>query len=261
MLAAAGLAMAPKPFSLGVRIEHSQAWLDHRQYGAYAGHPALGAADYQLVCHLPGGRSVYSFCACPGGRVVAAASEAGGLVTNGMSDYRRDGPRINSALLVGVSPADYPAGPLGGVAFQRTYERLAFIAGGESYQAPAQYAADFLAGQASESITPADATYRPGVRPADLAGCLPDFVVAALRAALPVFAGQLPGFLSLDAVLTGVESRSSSPLRIWRGPDCQSGLRGLYPCGEGAGYAGGIMSAAADGIRCAQALIRSSALF
>jgi uncharacterized FAD-dependent dehydrogenase len=194
---------------------------------------------------------------CPGGQVVAAASEAGGLVTNGMSNYRRDGVRANSGLMVGVSPADFPEpGPLGGVALQRRLERLAFQAGGGSYWAPAQYVADFLAGVPSPAISPGAATYRPGVKGTDLAACLPDFAVAALRQALPIFEGRLPGFAGEESLLTGVESRSSSPLRILRDENGQSGIEGLFPCGEGAGYAGGIISAAADGIRCAEALLQ-----
>ncbi len=257
MLHEAGIAMEPKAFSIGVRIEHSQEWLDRCQYGSFAGHPALGAADYKLSCHLPMGRSVYSFCMCPGGLVVAAASEAGGVVTNGMSYHRRGGRQANSGLLVSVTPADFPqAGPLGGVAFQRQFERLAFRAGGGDYSAPAQYVADFLAGRASQEIKAAVATYQPAVRGADLAACLPDFAAEALRQALPIFDRQLPGFAAPESLMTGIESRSSSPLRILRDSGCQSSVKGLFPCGEGGGYAGGIMSAAVDGIRCAEMLMQ-----
>ncbi len=257
MLQAAGVAMEPKAFSIGVRIEHPQEWLDRCQYGSFAGHPALGAADYKLSCHLPTGRSVYSFCMCPGGLVVAAASEEGGVVTNGMSYHRRGGDRANSGLLVSVGPADFPeAGPLGGIAFQRQFEQLAFRAGGGDYAAPAQYVADFLAGRPSREIKAAAVTYRPGVRGADLSLCLPDFAAEALRQALPIFDRQLPGFAAAESVITGVESRSSSPLRILRDAGCQSSIEGLFPCGEGGGYAGGIMSAAVDGIRCAEMLLQ-----
>ena len=265
MLERRGVPMEAKPFSIGVRIEHDQSLIDQSQYGNYAGHWALGAADYKLSCHLPWGRSVYSFCMCPGGQVVAAASETAGVVTNGMSNYRRDSGRANSALLVGVGPADFPqAGPLGGVAFQRQYERLAWLAGGQSQRAPAESVGRFLtadrgvlAGQAlaEEKSLLAKASYRPGVEPACLEDFLPDFAVRALREALPIFQRRLKGFAGREALLIGVESRSSSPVRILRNADCQSAIAGLFPCGEGAGYAGGIMSAAVDGIRCAQAVL------
>ena len=256
MLHAAGAAMSPKPFAIGARIEHRQAAVDRAQYGAAAGHPALGAADYKLAVHLDNGRSVYTFCMCPGGQVVAAASEVGGVVVNGMSLYARDGENANSALLVNVLPEDFGGeGPLAGVEFQRRWERAAFEAGGGDYRAPAQTVGDFLAGRPSAGGGSVAPSYRPGVKWGSLDACLPPFVTDSLRQALPLLDRKLRGFAEADAVLTGVETRSSSPVRIERDALCQSNLRGLYPCGEGAGYAGGIMSAAVDGIRCAEALI------
>ena len=255
MLARRGVAMEAKPFSLGVRIEHPQALIDRARYGADAGNPRLGAADYKLVHHCRNGRSVYSFCMCPGGTVVAAASEPGGVVTNGMSQYSRSERNANSGIVVGVTPADYPGDALAGIAFQRHWEELAFRAGGSSYAAPAQRVGDFLAGRASTALGSVPASYAPGVRPADLSVCLPDYVVEALREALPAFARSLPGFAMDDALLTGVETRTSSPVRLLRGEDKQSAsVRGLYPAGEGAGYAGGILSAAVDGIEVAEAV-------
>lgn len=256
LLEAAGIPMEAKPFSIGVRIEHPQELIDESQYGQYAGHPALGAADYKLSVHLPGGRSVYTFCMCPGGQVVAAASEAESVVTNGMSYYDRAGGNANSALLVGITPEDFPgAGPLAGVEFQRMYERKAFELAGKTYRAPAQKTGDFLAGRASTDLGPWQATYEPGVEPVDLRNCLPAFAAEALCEALPLLDRKLKGFAHPDGIMTGVETRSSSPVRMLRDSTFQSALRGLYPCGEGAGYAGGIMSAAADGIRCAEALM------
>ena len=258
MLLAAGVPMARKPFAMGVRIEHRQAWLNETQYGAAAGHPDLPPADYKLAVHLPDGRSAYTFCMCPGGHVVAAASEAGGAVTNGMSDADRDGENCNAALLVGLQPEDFPGpGVLAGMAWQRQLERACFAAGGGSGEAPAQLAGDFLAGQPSAGPGAVLPTYRPGVRWTALDGCLPPLLTGTLRAALPLLDRKLPGFAAADAVLTAPETRSSCPVRILRGEDCQSALRGLYPCGEGAGYAGGITSAALDGIRCAEALIEA----
>ena len=251
-----GAGMAPKPFAIGARIEHRQAWIDRAQYGRMAGHPALGAADYKLAVHLPGGRSVYTFCMCPGGQVVAAASEAGGVVVNGMSLYARDGENANSALLVNVVPEDFgDADPLSGVRFQRQWEQAAFRSGGGGYRAPAQRVEDFLARR--ESRGPGDVlpSYRPGVTWAELDACLPDFVTGAMREGLVLLDRKLKGFAHPHAVLTGVETRSSSPVRILRDDTFQSNLRGLYPCGEGAGYAGGILSAAVDGIKCAEALM------
>ena len=256
MLHASGVAMEQKPFAVGVRIEHPRAMIDESQYGAFAGHPALGAAEYKLSCRPQGQRGVYTFCMCPGGVVIAAASEEGGVVVNGMSEYARDARNSNSALLVGVGPEDYGSDdPLAGVAFQRRIERAAFALGGGDYRAPAQLAGDFLAGRPSTRLGEVEPSYLPGVTPADLRECLPAFVCGSLRAALPLFGRQLAGFDQYDAVLTGVESRSSSPVRILRGERGQSSVAGLYPCGEGAGYAGGIVSAAVDGIRCAQWLI------
>ncbi|MBR3502770.1 MAG: FAD-binding protein [Clostridia bacterium] len=256
-LNALGVRMARKPFSIGARIEHSQKMIDRSQYGAAASHPALGAADYKLSVRLPNGRSAYTFCMCPGGQVVAAASEAGGVVTNGMSAFARDGQNANSALLVGVEPEDFGGDdPLAGVRFQRLWEKAAFELGGGDYRAPAQRAGDFLRGVRSTGCGDVEPTYRPGVTYADLSECLPGFVTETMRLALQKMDRQLAGFASPGALLTGVETRSSSPVRILRGDDCQSvSLRGLFPCGEGAGYAGGILSAAVDGMRVAEALL------
>lgn len=256
MLRDAGLPMEKKPFAVGVRIEHPRRMVDESQYGRYAGHPALGAADYKLSCRPRGGRGVYTFCMCPGGEVVAAASEEGGVAVNGMSAFARDARNSNSALLVGVEPADLPdPDPLAGVALQRWMERAAFQMGGGGYKAPVQLAGDFLKGRPSRRLGEVEPSYLPGVTPGDLTACLPGFVAESLRLALPVFGRQLAGFDRYDAVLTGVESRSSSPVRMTRDETGQSAVRGLYPCGEGAGYAGGILSAAVDGIRCAQWLM------
>ena len=253
MLLDAGVPMAPKPFAIGVRIEHAQAALSEAQFG-----PAwerLPAADYKLACHLPTGRSAFPFCVCPGGQVVAAASEEGRLVTNGMSCRARDGANINGGFLVGVSPADFGSEhPLAGVEFQRRWEAAAYTLGGGGFRAPAQTVADFLARRPSTALGRITPTYRPGVTPAELDRCLPGYVADTLRGALPLFDRKLRGFAAPEAVLTGVESRSSSPVRILRGEDFQSPIRGLYPCGEGAGYAGGITSAAVDGIRVAEAI-------
>ncbi|MBU6498245.1 MAG: hypothetical protein KGJ41_06160 [Rhodospirillales bacterium] len=255
MLAEDGVAMQAKPFSIGVRIEHPQSLIDRCRWGASAGHKLLGAADYKLVHHASNGRAVYSFCMCPGGTVVAAASEPGGVVTNGMSQYSRNERNANAGIVVGVTPEDYPGGPLAGVDFQRHWERLAFAAGGGTYAAPAQRVGDFLAGRPSTHLGSVTPSYRPGVHPTDLAACLPDYVVAAIREALPAFARQIPGFAMEDAVLTGVETRTSSPLRLPRDATLQStNTPGLYPAGEGAGYAGGILSAGVDGIRVAEAV-------
>ena len=253
MLLDAGVPMAPKPFAIGVRIEHSQAAVSEAQFG-----PAwtrLPAADYKLACHLPDGRSAFSFCVCPGGEVVAAASEPGRLVTNGMSNRSRDGRLINGGFLVGVSPADFESEhPLAGMRFQERWEEAAFALGGGGFHAPAQRVGDFLKGAPSKALGAVEPTYRPGVTPADLTKCLPGFVTDTLRSALPLFDRKLRGFAAPDAVMTGVETRSSSPVRILRDDTLQSPLRGIYPCGEGAGYAGGIMSAAVDGIKVAEAI-------
>lgn len=255
-LHARGVFMEAKPFSLGVRIEHPQALIDRARFGDFAGNKLLGAADYKLVHHGGGGRSVYSFCMCPGGRVVAATSEPGRVVTNGMSQYSRAEFNANAGLVVGVTPErDFPDGPLAGIALQRHWESRAFAAGGGAYAAPAQRVGDFLAGRASTALGAVAPSYQPGIAPTDLAACLPDFVVAAIRAALPGFDRQIPGFAMADAVMTGVETRTSSPLRLRRDASLQSvNTGGLYPAGEGAGYAGGILSAGIDGIRVAEAV-------
>ncbi|MBR2339104.1 MAG: FAD-binding protein [Clostridia bacterium] len=258
MLYEAGLPMEKKPFAVGVRIEHPRDMIDRSQYGAAAGHPALGAADYKLACHLKDGRGVYTFCMCPGGVVIAAASEEGGVAVNGMSEFARDAVNSNSALLVGISPEDMVGeSPLAGIALQRRMEQAAYVLGGGDYRAPAQLVGDFLQQRATTAFGEVRPSYLPGVIPADLRECLPDFVERSLREALPLFGRQLAGFDRYDAVLTGVESRSSSPVRILRDNSGQSAVRGVYPCGEGAGYAGGITSAAVDGIRCATLLIES----
>ncbi len=247
-----GADLSRKPFSLGVRIEHPQTLVNLAQYGR-AQTPGLGAADYKLSCHLSSGRSVYTFCMCPGGEVVAAASETGGVVVNGMSRFARDGENANSAFLVGVSPEDYgDGGPLAGVEFQRRWEKAAFALGGGDYRAPAQLLGDFLQGVPSRAAGEIRPSYPLGVTWTDLRQCFPDYVNHSLREAAVLFDRKLKGFARADAVLTGVETRSSSPVRIERGADYQSNLRGLYPCGEGAGYAGGIMSAAVDGLRVAE---------
>ena len=255
MLHRRGIHIEAKPFSIGARIEHPQALIDRARFGAFAGHPLLGAADYKLVHHASNGRSVYSFCMCPGGRVVAATSEAGCVATNGMSQYSRAEFNANAGIVVGITPADYPDDPMAGIAFQQTWERRAYQAGGSSYAAPAQLVGDLLAGRASSALGSVVPSYKPAVRPADLAACLPGFAIEAIREALSAFAGDIPGFAMHDAVLTGVETRTSSPIRIPRGPDGVSlNTPGLFPAGEGAGYAGGIMSAGVDGIRIAEAV-------
>jgi hypothetical protein len=258
-LFARGVRLEAKPFSIGVRVEHPQALIDRARLGKAAGHPQLGAADYKLVHHCKNGRSAYSFCMCPGGQVVAAASEAGGIVTNGMSQYSRAERNANAALVVGVDPRDFPGdaaeNPLAGIEFQRHWEEAAFRAGGETYAAPAQKVGDFLAGRPSTELGSVTPSYTPGIRLTDLATCLPEYVVDALREALVAFDKQIPGFAMDDALLTGVETRTSSPVRVVRDEHCQSlNTRGLYPGGEGAGYAGGILSAAVDGIRIAEAV-------
>jgi uncharacterized FAD-dependent dehydrogenase len=258
MLAERGVAMAAKPFSIGFRIEHPQSLIDRCRFGAAAGHPLLGAADYKLVHHASNGRSVYSFCMCPGGTVVAAASEPGHVVTNGMSQYSRAERNANAGIVVGITPEDYPGGALAGIDFQRHWERQAFLAGGGTYAAPAQRVGDFLAGRPSTALGSVSPSYKPGVTPTDLATCLPDYAIAAIREAIPAFDRQIRGFALEDAVLTGVETRTSSPLRIGRSAGLQSlNTAGLFPAGEGAGYAGGILSAGVDGIRVAEALALS----
>lgn len=249
--------LAQKPFSIGARIEHPQPLVNRAQYGDFACHPALGAADYKLALHLPSGRSVYTFCMCPGGSVVAAASEPDSVVTNGMSRFARDGENANSALLVGVGPEDFGSDhPLAGMFLQREIERRAFALGGHSGRAPCQLVSDLLAGRPSTALGSVRPSYLPGVVPGDLRQLLPDYVTDAMREALPLLGRKLRGFDLPDAVLTGPETRSSSPVRIPRGEDlCSMDAAGLYPCGEGAGYAGGITSAAVDGVRCAEALL------
>jgi len=258
MLQVSGVALAHKAFSVGVRIEHLQDGIDRTQYGWAAKHPRLGAGEYKLVHHGADGRSVYTFCMCPGGEVVPAASEADGVVTNGMSRFARDGRNANSALLVNVRPEDFPgSAPLAGLDFQRRWERAAFVLGGGAHTAPVQRLGDFLAERPSERVGEVLPTYLPGCRPGDLARCLPEFAVRALRAALPVLERKLRGFSHPDALLTGVETRSSSPVRVLRDDGGESNVRGLYPAGEGAGYAGGIVSAAVDGLRAAESIIRT----
>jgi uncharacterized FAD-dependent dehydrogenase len=291
MLWDAGVFVEAKPFSIGVRIEHPQSLIDRARWGRHAGHPLLGAADYKLVHHAQNGRAVYSFCMCPGGTVVAATSEPGRVVTNGMSQYSRAERNANSGLVVGIDPADYPQSfpqdlplwtaafgdadgtryaqqaqalrtqgrhhPLAGVVLQRQLESRAFEAGGADYSAPAQRLGDFLAGQPSSALGEVEPSYRPGIHLTDLADVLPGYAVQAMREALPVFGRQIRGYDLPDALLTGVETRTSAPLRITRDDDLQSlNTRGLYPAGEGAGYAGGILSAGVDGLKVAEALAR-----
>jgi uncharacterized FAD-dependent dehydrogenase len=255
-LHAQGVHVEAKPFSIGVRIEHPQSWMDDARFGPCAGNPVLGAADYSLSHHCANGRTVYSFCMCPGGTVVAATSEPGRVVTNGMSQYSRNERNANSGLVVGIDPArDYPGHPLAGIALQRQLEEAAYVAGGSSYAAPAQKLGDFMAGRASSALGSVTPSYKPGVTLTDLAGCLPDFAVTAMREALPVFGRMIPGYDHPDVVMTGVETRTSSPVRFTRGEDFQSvNTAGLFPAGEGAGYAGGILSAAVDGIKVAEAV-------
>jgi hypothetical protein len=268
MLQRRGVAMVAKPFSVGFRIEHPQSLIDRARFGPSAGHPILGAADYKLVHHCKGGRSVYSFCMCPGGTVVAATSEEGRVVTNGMSQYSRNERNANAGLVVGIDPQDYrqdgkrdgsPVNPMDGVVFQRFWESRAYELGGGGYVAPGQRVGDFLKRQRSSAFGSVEPSYTPGVLPTDLAQpgheSLPVYVLDAIREALPAFERQIEGFALPDALLTGVETRTSSPLRIPRGADRQSlNVAGLYPAGEGAGYAGGIMSAGVDGIESAEAL-------
>ncbi len=258
MLYQRGVYMEAKPFSIGFRIEHPQLLIDRCRFGKNAGNPLLGAADYKLVHHCDNGRSVYSFCMCPGGTVVAAASEKGCVVTNGMSQYSRNERNANSGIVVGITPADYPGDPLAGIELQRYWEARAFELGGSNYQAPAQKVGDFLAGQPSTTLGSVVPSYAPGVHLCDLSISLPDYAIAAIREAIPAFDKQLKGFAMFDAVLTGVETRTSSPVRIKRSEDFQSlNTSGLYPAGEGAGYAGGILSAAVDGIQVAEAVALS----
>jgi uncharacterized protein len=258
MLENRGVYIEAKPFSIGFRIEHPQSLIDVARFGPAAGNPLLGAADYKLVHHATNGRDVYSFCMCPGGTVVAATSEEGRVVTNGMSQYSRAERNANAGIVVGITSADYPDGPLEGIEFQRRWESAAFVAGGRTYAAPAQRVGDFIAGRASTGLGSVVPSYRPGVTPTDLSTCLPDYAIAAIRDAIPAFGRQIRGFDMEDAVLTGVETRTSSPIRIKRDETFQSlNTRGLFPAGEGAGYAGGILSAGVDGIKIAEAVAQS----
>ncbi len=262
MLHDAGVYIEAKPFAIGFRVEHPQALIDHARFGPNAGNETLGAADYKLVHHCKNGRAAYSFCMCPGGQVVAATSEPGRVVTNGMSQYSRAERNANSALVVNIDPEDFPGdfrkNPLIGMDFQRHWESAAFVAGGGDYSAPAQKIGDFLAGRPSTAQGTVEPSYQPGVNWTDLTSCVPSYVSEALREAIPAFDRQIKGFAMADAVLTGVETRTSSPIRIKRGADFQSiNTRGLYPAGEGAGYAGGILSAGVDGIKVAEAVALS----
>ena len=261
MLHKRGVYIEAKPFSIGFRVEHPQSLIDSCRFGPSAGHPILGAADYKLVHHASNGRSVYSFCMCPGGTVVAAASEPGRLVTNGMSQYSRNERNANSAIVVGITPADYPGDPLAGIALQRELEERAFALGGGNYDAPGQLVGDFVAGRASTEFGSVVPSYKPAVHLTDLASSLPEYAITAMREAFPAFNKQIKGYYKADAVLTGVETRTSSPIRIKRRDDDLQSLntRGLFPAGEGAGYAGGILSAAVDGIKVAEAVALSMA--
>jgi hypothetical protein len=255
-----GIYIEAKPFSIGFRIEHPQSLIDAARFGKNAGNELLGAADYKLVHHASNGRSVYSFCMCPGGTVVAATSEPGRVVTNGMSQYSRNERNANAGIVVGITPEiDYPGDPLAGVEFQRRLESRAFELGGGTYQAPGQLVGDFLASRTSTKFGEVQPSYTPGVHLTDLSTALPDYAISAIREAIPAFARQIKGFDLKDAVLTGVETRTSSPVRIKRNADDLQSIstRGLYPTGEGAGYAGGILSAAVDGIEVAEAVALS----
>jgi len=258
MLLERGVYIEAKPFSIGFRVEHPQTLIDRCRFGEQAGHPVLGSADYKLVHHCKNGRSVYSFCMCPGGLVVAAASEPGRLVTNGMSQYSRNERNANSAIVVGITPEDYPGSPLAGIDLQRHLEERAFELGGSNYEAPGQLVGDFIADRPSTTLGSVKPSYQPGVHLGDLSQSLPDYAIAAIREALPAFDKQIKGFAMEDAVLTGVETRTSSPIRIKRKEDGQSvNTVGLYPAGEGAGYAGGILSAGIDGVKVAEAVALS----
>jgi len=275
MLWKRGVHIEAKPFSIGFRVEHPQGLIDRARWGRHAGHPSLGAADYRLVHHAANGRAVYSFCMCPGGTVVAATSEPGRVVTNGMSQYSRNERNANAGIVVGIDPADFPTDygqldlpestwgaphPLAGIELQRRLESTAFVLGGSDYRAPGQLVGDFVAGRTSTALGEVEPSYQPGVSLGDLHAALPGYAIAAMREAFPAFGRKIPGFDRHDAVLTGVETRTSSPVKITRGDDYQSlNLRGLYPAGEGASYAGGILSAGVDGIRVAEALAQDIA--
>jgi uncharacterized FAD-dependent dehydrogenase len=255
MLHARGVHIEAKPFSIGFRVEHPQGLIDRARWGRHAGHPLLGAADYKLVHHASNGRSVYSFCMCPGGTVVAATSEPGRVVTNGMSQYSRNERNANAGIVVGIDPRDFPGDALAGIALQRELESNAFVLGGGDYRAPGQLVGDFVAGKPSAALGSVEPSYKPGVTPTDLHAALPGYAIEAMREAFPAFGRKIKGFDLHDAVLTGVETRTSSPIRITRGDDFQSlNVRGLYPAGEGASYAGGILSAGVDGIKVAEAV-------
>jgi hypothetical protein len=258
MLHERGVYIEAKPFSIGFRVEHPQGIIDRARWGKHAGHPLLGAADYKLVHHASNGRSVYSFCMCPGGTVVAATSEPGRVVTNGMSQYSRNERNANAGIVVGIDPRDYPGDALAGIELQRQLESHAYVLGGSNYQAPAQLVGDFVAGRPSTALGSIMPSYKPGVTIGDLSSALPGYAIEAMREAFPAFGRKIKGFDTHDAVLTGVETRTSSPIKISRGEDLQSlNVRGLYPAGEGASYAGGILSAGVDGIKVAEALARS----
>ena len=258
MLSRRGVQLEAKPFSVGFRIEHPQAVIDQNQYGKQAGHPLLEAADYQLAHHSSLGRTVYSFCMCPGGLVIAASSGPGTVVTNGMSQYARNERNANSAIVAEVVPTDFKDKPLGGIEFQQRWEEKTFLLGGGNFNAPCQLVGDFLNGKPSSELGSVQPSYLPGITMTDLRGCLPVYVVSAIKEALPEFEKRIRGFTLEDAVLTGIETRTSSPVRILRGKDYQSiSIRGLYPAGEGSGYAGGILSSAMDGIKAAEAMIQS----
>ena len=262
MLYQRGVHIEAKPFSIGFRVEHPQGIIDRARWGRHAGHPSLGAAEYKLVHHASNGRSVYSFCMCPGGTVVAATSEPGRVVTNGMSQYSRNERNANAGIVVGIDPRDYPGfekgDALAGIALQRRLESHAFVLGGGNYNAPGQLVGDFIAGRPSTALGSITPSYKPGVTLGDLSSALPDYAIAAMREAFPVFGKKIKGFDTHDAVLTGVETRTSSPIKISRGEDLQSvNVRGLYPAGEGASYAGGILSAGVDGIKVAEAVARN----
>lgn len=265
MLHERGVHIEAKPFSIGFRVEHPQGLIDRARWGRHAGHPLLGAADYKLVHHASNGRSVYSFCMCPGGTVVAATSEPGRVVTNGMSQYSRNERNANAGIVVGIDPRDYPGwengatgSPLAGIVLQRALESRAFELGGGDYRAPGQLVGDFVAGNPSTALGSVEPSYKPGVTPTDLHQALPAYAIEAMREAFPAFGRKIKGFDLHDAVLTGVETRTSSPIKITRGEDFQSlNVRGLYPAGEGASYAGGILSAGVDGIKVAEAVARS----
>ncbi|WP_281629449.1 NAD(P)/FAD-dependent oxidoreductase [Vibrio sp. St2] len=259
MLHERGVYMEAKPFSVGFRVEHKQSMIDEARFGPNAGNPILGAADYKLVHHCKNGRTVYSFCMCPGGTVVAATSEEGRVVTNGMSQYSRSERNANSAIVVGIDPErDYPGDPLAGIRFQRELESGAYVLGGENYDAPAQKIGDFLKGRDPSEIGDVQPSFTPGIHLTDISKALPDFAIEAIREAIPAFDKKIKGFASEDGLLTGVETRTSSPVCIKRGKDFQSiNLKGFFPAGEGAGYAGGILSAGIDGIKVAEALAKA----